>query len=251
MRRDAINGVGGLLLGLLLVLLAAAMLGCGGGERVPPELAVLDHTGSSRAGSTELCARQLMAYATAQYGGVSGKRGELRVDVFDPSTAAEPTFPVRETFVVPTRDQSSPDKSNAAIDGELEDLSEQLGGLRETVGPSHGGTDVVTMLTSLGEAARAIGAKRIWMCSDFADNRLTHPITHASAMEQVRQLKQQHSMPDLTNISLIIDTSSRRGRIKFKAAELAALREFARELIKGSGGSLLAYGPGAVEMGTS
>lgn len=222
--------------------LAAA--GCGG-QTVPPELTVLDHTGSSKAGSTALCAQQLLEYVRGRYVAMDGKRGEIRVDVFDRSTASEPTFPVRVTFEVPAKDQSNPTKTLEDLEGDLDTLDTELDDLRASAGPSYGGTDVATMLTSLGDAARAVGANRIWICSDVADNRLVKPITTAGAHAVLRELRTSGALPDLRGISVIVDTTSLRGRIDLDAAELSALRLFTEELVKRSGGKLIAYGPGA------
>jgi len=231
--------------GAALTLGCGIMAGCGAGEQVPPELAVLDHTGSSTAGSTELCARHLSDYARERYVSVTGKRGELRVDLFDAATDSEPTFPVRESFDVPATDRSNPKRTKKDLEQRLSDLDTAIAHHLQEAGPSHGGTDVVTMLTSLGEAARAVHAKRVWICSDFADNRLPNPLTRAGALAVLRTVRSQGALPDLHGLDVILDTSSTRGRIDVTAAELSALSLFAHQLVKDAGGTMLSYGPGA------
>lgn len=230
--------------------LAVGALGCGA-EQVPPEISIIDHTGSSVSGSTDLCADSLLAYARGRFGPVDGKRGTLRTGLFDARTAANPTFPVSVTFEVPAKDQSSPNKTKQRLDDQLTTLEADVERLLREAGQPEGGTDLVTMLASLGDAARGLGATRVWICSDAVDNRLTQPITQEQVERVVDRLEQRRALPDLGGIAVVFDTSSIRGRAGITAAEVAALHKFVEQLVTRSGGRLVAYGPGAGAGGTA
>jgi hypothetical protein len=228
----------------LAIVIAVAALGCGAQED-PPELGVIDHTGSSWADSAKLCEQDLGEYARARYVSVMGARGELRIGLFDSTTAADPTFPAQGKFEVPAQDQSNPGKTVEDLKGELSEFHEKVTGMLTQAGSSHGGTDLVTMLTSLGDAARAVGAKRLWICSDADDNRLIRPITLASVAGVLGALRREHGLPDLHGLAVVFDTSSVHGRASLSGAELTGLRAWVEGLVTESGGVLAGYGPGA------
>lgn len=209
-----------------------------------PLYAVLDHTGSSVGGSTKLCRDHLVELAKRRYGSFPGDPGVVRADVFDKTTVTSPVFPVRVTFEVEAAKQSSVKRSEEDLAGDLADLGAKLDRLIEDAGPAAGGTDVVTMLASLGAAARNAGGKVIWLCTDLRDRRLPNRFGIADVDRLVEEVRANGAMPDLGGLEVMIDTVTIKGRPMLSSRELAALEHLAETLVSASGGALIAYGPG-------
>lgn len=229
----------------LIALAALVATGCGSQKEEPPLLAVLDHTGSSTAGSTELCASNLEGFARRRYGGPLGRRGEVRADLFDATTVAAPTFPVRTRFAVEVSKQSNPDHVRRDLAVDARRLTSRLDAMVQDAGPGAGGTDLVTMLSSLGTAARGVGSTLVWICSDARDHRLPRERFGVRDVERVlSRVRANNALPDLAGIDIVVDTVTEEGRRDLTSRELAALELFVRRLVQLSGGRVVAYGPG-------
>lgn len=228
---------------VLTALAAAAASGCAPERQEPPMFAVLDHTGSSAQGTTQLCASDLVAFASERYGGLDGARGEVRADLFDSSTVAAPTFPAQATFAVEASKQSNPGHVLEELAKDASTLEDQLSSMLRTAGPAWGGTDLITMLSSLGTAARSAGDGLIWICTDARDRRLPRRFDRRDVERVLRKLQTTDALPNLRGLDVVVDTITVRGRRDLTSRELAALDLFVHRLVGHAGGRLIAYGP--------
>lgn len=223
--------------GLILLILAA----CGVGEE-KIRLATIDKTGSSE-GSDVPCTNNLVAWARGAYGGADGERGELRMSTFNIDTAAAPQFNVRVDFKVDPAESSSPRRVDDAINGALDQLDRKVGKELATT-PSGGTTDLITMFSGLGEAAHAVDAVDLYVCSDGFDRRLQDDPTPEHARNVLAGLD-RGALPNLRGTRIVFDTTSRTGRNGLDADAVAAIRIFVEGLVKLSGGTIVSYGTGA------
>lgn len=232
-----LKGTGALILGVIVLNLVA----CGPGEeRV--RLATIDKTGSSE-GSDALCHKNVVSWARETYSGVEGERGQLRVSTFNIETGAAPQFRVGVDFKVDAAESSSPRRVDDAINGALDELDRKVDTELATT-PSAGSTDLIATLSGLGEAAHAVHAKNVYVCSDGFDRRLQNNPTTEHARDVLAHLDRS-ALPDLKGVKIVFDTTSRAGREGLDAEANAAIRIFVEGLIKLSGGILVTYGSGA------